>query len=191
MIYKIIGVFRRWQNRFYSIIISKTMLNTGPKIYIEYPARIIGGKNISIGDGFSCFSRLRLEAFEEHNGIMFRPKVTIGKNVSINFDCHIGCVNRISIGDNVLIASRVFITDHFHGDTTVNSLDISPSERHVVSKGPVIIGDNVWIGEGVAIMPNTTIGKNCIIGANAVVTKSFPDNSVIGGIPASLIKKII
>jgi acetyltransferase-like isoleucine patch superfamily enzyme len=54
----------------------------------------------------------------------------------------------------------------------------------------VIIEDNVWIGEGAAIMPNVTIGSNSIIGANSVVTHSFPSNSVIGGIPAKLIKTL-
>lgn len=64
------------------------------------------------------------------------------------------------------------------------------SKRKIISKGPVIIEDNVWIGEGVCIMPNVKIGKNSIVGANAVVTKSFPENSVIGGNPAKLIKTL-
>ena len=58
------------------------------------------------------------------------------------------------------------------------------------SKGPVIIGNNVWIGSGVIILPNVTIGDNCIIGANSVVTKSFDKNSVIAGNPARLIKTL-
>jgi acetyltransferase-like isoleucine patch superfamily enzyme len=70
-------------------------------------------------------------------------------------------------------------------------LSIPPSERKLISKGPVIIGDNVWVGEGVAILPNVTIGRNCIIGTNSVVTKSIPENSVAAGIPAKVIKKIV
>ncbi|RZL62547.1 MAG: acyltransferase, partial [Pedobacter sp.] len=117
--------------------------------------------------------------------------IIIGNDVSINFDCHIACVNKISIGNNVLMASKVFITDHFHGNASKASIALPPSKRVVESKGPVIIEDNVWVGEGVAIMPNVTIGQNSIIGANAVVTKSFPANSVIAGNPAKLIKTII
>jgi acetyltransferase-like isoleucine patch superfamily enzyme len=90
----------------------------------------------------------------------------------------------------VLLASKVFITDHYHGGIDSESIKIPPSTRIVQSKGPVIIEDNVWIGQGVAIMPDVTIGKNSIIGANAVVTKSFPPNSIIGGVPARLIKTI-
>ena len=54
----------------------------------------------------------------------------------------------------------------------------------------MIIKDNVWIGEGVAIMPNVRIGKNAIIGANAVVTKDVPENTVVGGNPAKIIKQL-
>jgi acetyltransferase-like isoleucine patch superfamily enzyme len=58
----------------------------------------------------------------------------------------------------------------------------------VVSKGPVIIEDNVLIGEGAAILPNVTIGKNAIIGANAVITKDVPPNAVVGGVPGRVLR---
>lgn len=66
----------------------------------------------------------------------------------------------------------------------------SPGDISLYSKGPVIIGDNVWVGAGSCILPNVTIGNNCIIGANSVVTKSFPDNCVIAGNPAKIIKQL-
>lgn len=57
-----------------------------------------------------------------------------------------------------------------------------------ITLGEIIIGNNVWIGEGVAIFSGVTIGDNCVIGSNAVVNKSFPANSIIGGIPARLLR---
>ena len=69
-------------------------------------------------------------------------------------------------------------------------INIPPIKRSLFSKGPVIIGNNVWIGSGVIILPNVTIGDNCILGANSVVTKSFEKNSVIAGNPARLIKTL-
>jgi len=187
---KIINRLRIYQNSIYSALISTFFKTSGNNFQIEYPCRVVGGECISIGNNFQSFGRLRIEAHTNHNDTAFTPVITIGDNVSINFDCHIGCINKIQIGNGVLIASNVFMTDHFHGDVSIQSISLPPSKRIVQSKGPIIIEDNVWIGEGVAIMPNVRIGRNCIVGANAVVTKSFPANSVIGGVPAKLIKII-
>lgn len=162
--------------------------STGQGCFIEYPAIVHGAQYISLGDNFQSFARLRLEAFDHHQSYAYRPEITIGDNVSLNYDCHIGCVNRITIGDNVLMGSRVFITDHFHGEINGDVLATPPSLRRVTSRGPVIIEDNVWLGEGVAIMPNVRIGRDSIVGANAVVTKDVPARCVVGGVPAKVIK---
>lgn len=186
---KFIRILSLLSHKIYSSYIKKQLNCIGQHFYIEYPCQLVGGKYISVGNNFSSFARLRIEAFDRHVENIYTPRIVIGENVSINYDCHIGCVNYIEIGSNVLIASRVFITDHFHGDISRESLQIPPSFRKVVSKGPVIIKENVWIGEGVAIMPNVTIGKNSIIGANSIVTKDVPPYSVVGGIPAKIIKR--
>jgi acetyltransferase-like isoleucine patch superfamily enzyme len=109
----------------------------------------------------------------------------------MNTDIHIGCINKIVIGNNVLFSSRIFISDHSHGIIAKEALALPPSRRPLISKGPVIINDNVWIGEGVAILAGVIIGENCIIGANSVVTKSFPANSIVGGNPAKILKSLI
>ncbi len=145
---------------------------------------------ISIGKGFKAMYHLRIEAWDEFHGNLFSPEIIIGNNVVFNSDVHIGAINKISIGNNVLLASRIYISDHSHGDITNEALKLPPAKRPLVSKGPVIIEDNVWIGEGVCILPGVTIGEHSIIGANAVVNQSFPPRSVIAGVPAKLIKTL-
>ena len=168
--------------------IAKQLKKCGKNPIIGFPITSHGLQNISIGDNFHAFARLRLEAYDEHNGHLYAPEIVIGDNVGINYDCHIACINKIIIGNNVLMGSKVLITDHFHGDTTLESLSESPNSRKLISKGAVIIEDNVWIGEGVVIMPNVTIGSNSVIGANSVVTKEIPPFCIAVGAPAKPIK---
>lgn len=187
--YQFFRKFSYLRNAVYSYSIKRIFKSCGENFHVEFPAQIIGSKYISIGRDFCSFARLRIEAHDNHNNVKFEPVLTIGNNFSINFDCHIACCNEVIIGDNVLLASRVFITDHFHGQTKHQDWSIAPNKRILYSSGPVVIEEGVWVGEGACILPNVTIGANSIVGANAVVTKSFPKNSIIGGIPAKIIRR--
>lgn len=152
--------------------------------------KVINPQYIEIGHNFYAGDRFRIEALDQYGQEIFKPKIQIGNNVIFNTDVHIGCINSIKIGDNCLFGSRIYITDHHHGEPTVQMLELPPNERPLISKGPVVIKNNVWVGEGVAIMPNVTIGENSIIATNAVVTKNVPPNCVVAGVPAIVIKQI-
>lgn len=162
--------------------------NTGVA-FIERPFYIKGHKYIKY-NSFYSHAGLRLECWEEYEGVRYNPSIIIGKNVCFNFRCHIGAIDHIVIGDNVLIGSNVLITDHSHGYNSIVDIRTSPSKRNLYSKGPVVIEDNVWIGENVSILPNVVIGHNSIVGANSVVTKNIPPFSLVGGNPAKIIKTI-
>lgn len=184
--------------RGFGIIFSKLYWNSekkklkecGGNSYIEYPFILIGGQYISVGKNFNSYKYLQLEAHDYHNERKYSPNISIGDNVSINYNVHIGAINQIIIEDNVLIASKVFITDHFHGEIISEDLKIPPQNRKLFSKGGVHIKRNVWIGEGVTILPGVTIGENSIIGANSVVTKDIPVNAVAVGNPCRVVKII-
>lgn len=162
----------------------------GDRALIRRPRQIVGGKHITLGSDFDVFPGLRIEAFDRHLDKQFSPQITIGDRVSINYDCHIGCVNEVTIGNDVLLASRVYISDHSHGVLDYHDIEVPPSERKVVSKGPVIIEDGVWIGEGACILPGVRIGRHAIVGANSVVTRNVPPYTIVGGVPARPLKTL-
>nr|WP_184628675.1 acyltransferase [Pedobacter cryoconitis] len=177
-------------NLIYTYWISREFKKLNGSVYFAFPLYLNGGKNIVLGKNFDSDQRLRLDTYDNFLGEKFSPLIEIGDNVSIQKDCHIGAINRITIGNNVLIGSRVFISDHSHGEINSNALRLPPAQRSLYSKGEVVIEDNVWIGEGVVVLPGVTIGENSIIGANAVVSKSIPKNTVAAGNPARVIKEI-
>ncbi|MDQ6529602.1 DapH/DapD/GlmU-related protein [Flavobacterium sp. LHD-85] len=155
---------------------------------IRFPFDVRGKKYISVGKGFTTGVGCRLEAYPiDANNVLL-----IGENVQINDYVHITAMEKVSIGNNVLLASKIYISDCSHGSYSGDSNDsnpkINPSDRPLFSS-PVIIKDNVWIGESVSILPGVTIGEGTIIGANSVVTKSLPDFVIAVGIPAKTIKK--
>lgn len=186
MLHRVINSIRKIFHHTYSIYKRLYFKHRGERMFVKHPCYVFGGRMVVIGDNFRSEKRLRLEAFK-HEGNR-EPKIFIGNNVSINWDCHIGAINRVEIEDNVLIGSRVLITDHSHGHIPPLSTDVAPLARELYSKGPVKICKNVWIGENVSILPGVTIGENTIVGAGAVVTHSLPANCVAAGCPAKVIK---
>lgn len=168
--------------------ISRQLSSCAFPMELRYPTYLIGGKYIKIGKNFHASYRLRIEAWDQYRNSYFSPSILIGDNVSFSDNCHVGAINLVKIGNNVLFGSNVYITDHFHGAADIFAANSHPLERNLFTKGPVIIEDDVWVGDGVSIMPNVIIGQSCIIGANSVVTKSFPAGCVIAGCPAKIIK---
>jgi len=155
---------------------------------IRFPIDIRNKRAIFFGDklttGFGC----RIEAYPKENNMV---TLFFGRNVEINDFVHISAGEKIIIGDDVLIASKVFISDINHGNYKGKNQD-SPTSKpnsRSLSTTPINIQDKVWIGEGVCIMPGVTIGEGSIIGALSVVTKDIPKYTIAVGSPAKPIKK--
>jgi lipopolysaccharide O-acetyltransferase len=178
------GVFGILQLLFFKV---RTKFLFSQARIVRFPIRIRGKKYISVGKGFTTGFNCRLDAYSNENN---KITLNIGRNVQINDNVHIGAINSINIKDNVLIASKVFITDHNHGNYSGSNQDspfIDPVARPLNSK-PIIIEKNVWLGEYVCVLPGVRIGKGSIIGAMSVVNKDIPPHSIAVGSPARVIK---
>jgi acetyltransferase-like isoleucine patch superfamily enzyme len=112
----------------------------------------------------------------------FGKNIRVGKNVFINHGCEFMDRGGITIGDGALIGPKVNLV-------TINH-PLDPATRRSTYCKPIVIGKGVWLGAGVSVMPGVTIGENAVVAAIAVVTRDVPDNAVVGGIPARLIKCI-
>lgn len=154
---------------------------------IRYPYYLRGSAHIDFGVGFTSGVGLRIDAFGK-----FSHQIKFGVNVQVGDYVHIGAVDSIEIGNNVLMASKVYISDHDHGcygnDGSQASLPSELQSQKILSTSPVCIGNNVWLGENVCVLKGVVIGDNSIIGASSVVNKSIPANSIAVGIPARVIK---
>lgn len=176
---------------------------------------IKGPEYISIGEGTSFVDGIYLTAFDSYkvknselahlgevetistpkrkipcqsNIQRLTPVLSIGSNCSFGAMNHITCCNCITIGNNLLTGKWVTISDNNHGTTDFKTLECEPVYRPIVSKGAIIIGNNVWIGDGATILSGVTIGDGSVIAANSVVTKNVPPFCVVAGNPASIIK---
>ena len=111
-------------------------------------------------------------------------KIEIGENSFIGSFSVVGSNESVFIGKNVMVAQSVSIrdTDHEFKDITI------PMMKQGIITDKIVIKDNVWIGYGAVITKGITIESGAIIGANAVVTKNVPENAIVGGVPAKIIK---
>ena len=189
--YSLIEIFRLIRD----IILTKISYPSNVRI-VRQPAYMVGKKNISFGKNFSSGVNLRIEILSEDflrhpvKGFRGNPELIIGDNVNINNNVHIGVIQRITIGNDVLVGSNVLIIDHNHGNykgMNQDAPEIPPKVRQFIPE-VVSIGNNVWISENVCILPGSHIGDGCIIGANSIVSGSFGINRMIAGSPAKVIK---
>ncbi len=112
----------------------------------------------------------------------FGKNITIGKDVFINSGCHFQDQGSITIGDGSLIGHNVVLV-------TINH-DLNPKENRKNHYAPIKIGSHVWIGSNATVLPGVTVGDWAVIAAGAVVTKDVPARTVVGGVPAKILKAV-
>ncbi|HEB86952.1 MAG TPA: acyltransferase [Gammaproteobacteria bacterium] len=175
-----------------------TFANTPRNLIIQFPRRIHGSENISVGDDVYLGPNALLNAIRQYPGsimgndlyptspVHYQPRIEIGSHVSSTGGLQVSAVEHICIEDDVMFAANVNITDALHGFETA---DIPYKYQPLFRSAPIRIGKGSWIGQNVVILPGVTIGEQCIIGANSTVTKSIPARSIAFGNPARVHKQ--
>ncbi|MDD4950726.1 acyltransferase [Sulfuricurvum sp.] len=152
---------------------------------ILFPRKLLNIKHIEIGNNVFIHKHANLFPITSDHGNNFSPIVKIGHNVYIGQYFHMHAMSKVVIEDGCVISDNVYISGASHG--------FDPNGGHIM-KQPLNFADveikmNTFIGRNVFISQGVTLGMHCVVGANSVVTKSFPDYSMIAGSPAKLIKK--
>jgi acetyltransferase-like isoleucine patch superfamily enzyme len=158
----------RWRGR----LVTDGLAFVGPGVSIEIDrgARLVLGRWSWVGHG--CKIRA-------HEG-----EVLIGAKTVLGQECTISAFQHVEIGRECILADRVMLIDFDHGVVEVER----PVRQQGIYKRDVRVGHNVWIGYGVCVLRGVTVGDNAILGTSAVVTNDVPDNAVVAGIPARVIR---
>jgi acetyltransferase-like isoleucine patch superfamily enzyme len=158
----------RWRGRLQTD--GLCFIGPGVKFEIGPNARVRLGRWSWIGHG--CKIRV-------HEGVL-----DIGAKTVFGQECTVSAFQHISIGRECILADRVMIIDFDHGMVEVER----PIREQGIYKRDVNIGHNVWVGYGACFLRGVTVGDNAVVGTSAVVTDDVPENAVVGGIPAKVIR---
>jgi acetyltransferase-like isoleucine patch superfamily enzyme len=173
------------------------ILFVGRGCKIRHCHKIITGRTVTIGDfvEINALSKLGVtignnvtilnNTIIECTGVIkeIGEGLIIGNNVGISQNCFIQVRGKVEIGSNVMFGPYVSIFSENHGYTDTDT----PMIEQETARMGVILGDDIWVGSGAKILDGVTLGKGCIVAAGAIVTKSFPEYSIVGGIPAKLL----
>lgn len=112
----------------------------------------------------------------------FGKNIHVGENVFINACCHFQDHGGVTLGDGCQIGHNVVFATLNHG--------LEPADRGTTYPAPIVLGRNVWVGSNATILQGVTIGDNAVVAAGAVVSRDVPANTIVGGVPARIIKRI-
>ena len=169
--------WKYWKNKFGT---APSKIAIGRHVTFQHPSHLHFGKGIGIGD-YTYFLPCTQFAGEKYN-----PQIIIGDHCWIGIRNSFAAIDKVQIGNNVLFAGYVHITDHSHGYEDIN---LPVKRQKLISKGPVIIEDDCWLGFSCEVLSGVHIGKHSIVAARAVVTKDVPPYCIVAGNPARIVKK--
>lgn len=161
---------------------SRSYATSGRSAFVDRPFLVLGANQISLGEDVHIWPMARLEARGSGSGVV----MSVGARSMIQPFVHLAAIQELSIGEECLFASHVYISDHDHYS---ESAHIPVRRCRTLVAAPVRIGNGVWLGERVCVLKGVTIGEGAIVGAASVVTKDIPPRSIAVGSPARVVKR--
>jgi len=159
---------------------------------LVHPERMTIGVDVKLGPNseLKCNTRYpggwMQHPHGEHVAQTFTPQLTIGDRVTATASLQVIAFVSVVIEDDVMFAANVFVADGTHAHDTA---EVPYKYQGVGRPAPVRIGRGAWIGQNAVITPGVTIGELAIVGANSVVTRDVPPRTIVGGVPARVVKR--
>lgn len=153
---------------------------------LSRPNCVQGAAHVRIGARTRIGAGAYIAAITSHAGDSFNPQVRIGDDIYIGSHFHLASVSRVEIGDACVLSDYVYMADVAHGlDPAAGAIMDQP----LIRAGDIVLGYSTFVGYRATILPGVTLGQHCVVGGGSVVTKSFPEYSMVAGNPARLIKR--
>lgn len=180
-----LGMYRlavRARGKSFSVLAGGAFAAFGARSVLQPPVRLSGEKRIAVGSDVFVGAGSWLQVLGHAPGGI---ALSIGDGTSIAGNCVLSAASSIRLGEKVLVARGVYVSDHIHA--------YEDPSRPVLDQGidrvaPVEIEDGAWLGENVVICPGVRIGRGAVIGANAVVLEDVPDHALAVGVPAKVVR---
>jgi acetyltransferase-like isoleucine patch superfamily enzyme len=160
-------------------------LRAGNGAFVRAPFSIPYGEGISLGVRTTIHEHAVIALIKRHGVKAYSSEIIIGDDVYIGRHLFLTALNRVSIGNGCVLSDHVYINDASHG---MNISGAPILDQPLESKGPIDIGPRCFLGYRCAILPGVTLGQGCVVGINSVVTRSYPEYSMLAGVPATLIR---
>jgi carbonic anhydrase/acetyltransferase-like protein (isoleucine patch superfamily) len=179
------GLLGRLKVRLFTFLVIRQFGSSGAGVIVCPPLRLANAHFIHLADGVTINRDCWIHVLSpEAAGPT--PTLIIGQGCSIGMGATISAAREVVIGQRVMLARNVYISDHRHGYEEVGR---SIADQGISGVKPTSIGDESWLGQNVCVLAGVRIGKHCVIGANSTVTTDLPDYSVAVGSPARMVKR--
>jgi|SRR5579884_318670 len=183
----IVNILQQWsrlRTHVFTLLLGSQFRSFGRGSRITPPFRFSGLHRMSLGENVIIAPDCWIQTVGAN--VENTVKLVIGAHCSIGMGASISAAKLVILGERVLLARNVYISDHIHGYADVSQ----PVQNQPIDKiKPISIGKGAWLGQNVCVLPGASIGEHCIIGANSVVNSSIPDFCVAAGAPARVIKR--